>query len=545
MSTPTPHEPEDLVAEAEVSQRSGISIVWLVPLVALAIGGWLAYKAFSERGPTITIDFKDAAGVIADKTLVRYRDVQIGKVTAVRVSEDLDEVTLTAELDKKATRILGKNARFWIAQPELSITGVRGLQTLLSGVYIGVDPDTEGETQRKFIGLEKQPFIIGDREGRYFVLTSPNRGSLNRGAPVLFYGFPVGQITDFDLIEDHTEVDVRIFIDGPHDKRITEHTRFWDVSGIDVEMSADGINVKTKSMAAILIGGITFGDPPGSKAAEPAAERTRFKLYPSRHEAFKPKYTRRRYLVHFHESVRGLNVGAPVEFRGAKMGEVVDIRAQFHTKELAFRIPVYVDIEPERFEIFGKIATDKIKRVSNFQTLIGRGLRAQLRTGSLLTGQKLIEIDMHPEAEAVEVTYEDGLLVIPTVPTVLDTVTEKVTDILAKIDRLPIEAIGEDLRGTLSRVRHLVEEAEIQAAIDALSSTLSEAKVLVGRLNDDVVPPLTTPLQQTSRFSNDLNTELTPQLSDVLRELQGAARAIRILSDYLEQHPDALIKGKK
>lgn len=545
MSTPTPHAAEELVAEAEVSRRSGISIVWLVPLVALAIGGWLVYKAYTEKGPTITIYFEEANGVTADKTTVRYLDVDIGKVTTVGISEDLNGVNVTADLDKAAARLLGDNARFWVAQPEISITGVRGLQTLLSGAYIGIDPDTTGKRRHHFIGLDKQPFISGDREGRYFVLTAPNRGSLNRGSPVLYRGFSVGEITDYKLVNNDTEVDMRVFIESPHYERINEHTRFWNVSGVDVELSADGVQVKTKSFASILIGGVTFGEPPGVEPGEAVAEGARLRLYASQDDAYQPHYTRRRYLVHFHESVRGLKVGAPVEFRGAQMGEVVDVRAQFHTDDISFRIPVYVDIEPERFEIIGEIPSAQAQRTDNFGILIKRGLRAQLRTGSLLTGAKLIEIDMYPDADPVDITTEDGVLVIPTIPTLLDTVTEKVTGILDKLDALPLEQIGEDLRGTLARVRHLVEEAEIQTAIDALTRTLSETETFVGDLNKKIVPPLTATLQHSKQFSGELNTEITPQLSDVMRELKGAARAIRVLSDYLEQHPDALIKGKK
>jgi len=544
VSTPPPETQEEYVAEANVSGRRGISVIWLVPLVALAVGAWLIYKAYTEKGPTITISFEEANGVVAGKTLVRYRDVEIGKVTKVGISEDLNRVTITAELDKDAERMLGENARFWVAQPEISVTGVRDLQTLLSGPYIGLDPDTEGASRYEFKGLDRQPLINEDQKGRYFNLKSPTSASLHRGAPVVFRGFSVGQIVGFNLVDDDSDVDVRVFIQSPHDERITENTRFWNVSGVDFEMSADGIKVNSKSMATILIGGITFGVPPAAKRGAPATEKTVLRLYENRTDAFKQNYTKHRFVVHFDDSVRGLNVGAPVEFRGVKMGEVVDVRAQFYADSLELRIPVYVDFEPERFEIIGELATDRDKQVSNFHKLIKRGMRAQLKTGSLLTGQKLVDINIYPNAEPVEVTYEDGLLVIPTIPTLLDSLTEKVTAILDNVERLPLEQIGEDLRGTLARVRKLVEEAEIQSAIDALTKTLGEAEVLVGKLNSEIVPPLGATLQQGERLTKRLNAETAPQLDDVLRELKDAARAIRVLSDYLEQHPDALIKGK-
>ena len=226
------------------------------------------------------------------------------------------------------------------------------------------------------------------------------------------------------------------------------------------------------------------------------------------------------------------------------MGEVVDLRAQFIADELAFRIPVYVDIEPERFEIFGELAGTDAERASNFQILVERGLRAQLRTGSLLTGQKLIEIDMHPDAEPVTIQYEGSLAIIPTIPTVLDTVTQKISGVLEKLDRLPIEEISEDLRGTMRGVRQLVEKAKIQEAINQLSGALATAEKLAEQLLDETVPALTATLKETEQFTKGLNTELSPQIDEALRELKDAARSIRIMSDYLERNPEALIKGK-
>ena len=536
--------PDQFVAEADVSSKRGISIVWLVPLVALVIGAWLTYKAYSEKGPTITVSFEEAAGVAAGKTIVRYRDVDIGVVTAVRLTDDLEGVTITAALDKGTERLLGKNTRFWVAQPEVSITGVRGLQTILSGVYLGIDPDTQGAPQRRFVGLENQPFITDDRGGRYFNLTAPNRASLAHGAPIMRQGFIVGEVVDLELDAENALVNIRIFVEAPHYQQITPQTRFWDISGFDLELSADGLKIDTRSLVSILIGGITFGSLNDSDGAKPAPEDSEYTLFATRKEAFRPTYRKRRMIVYFDESVRGLTAGAPVEFRGAKMGEVVDIRAQYDADNFTFRIPVFIDIEPERFEIIGTVDSSPETREANLQGFIDRGLRAQLKTGSLVTGKKLIEFMIIPDAEQAELVFENGMPVVPTVPTVLDSMTQKVAGILEKLERLPIEEISQHLLGTTRRVRQLVEEADVEQAIESLAGALDQAQELLAGMNQDVVPPFTATVENAEQFSRSMATEISPQLSETLRELRDAARSIRVMTDYLERHPDALIKGK-
>lgn len=546
--------PDEPTAESQLvaGTSRGVSLIWLVPVIAVLVGGWILYKSYADKGPTITIEFTSAAGVVAGKTLVRYRDVEIGKITAVAINDDLSGVTVTAELQHGSERLLGKGTRFWVEQPEVSLTGVRGLETMLSGVYIGVDPDTKGRTRRSFAGLDDAPFIGSAQGGRYFVLDSPSRAAFNRGAPVMFRGYKVGQIVSDKLVADGSHVEIRVFVQAPYHEHITADTRFWNTSGVDVEMSADGIRVRSKALVSILIGGVSFENPPDRPADDTAPEEAHYTLFENRELAFEPNYRKLPVLVYFDSSVRGLSVGAPVEFHGVRIGEVTNIRLEMVAPELTLRIPVHLAIEPQRLSLVGQMtaaqaATRAAGGDGNIRHLIALGLRAQIKTGSLLTGQKLVDFDIQRDTEPVAQHYENGVLVIPSVPTMLDSVTEKVTGILDKLQQLPLEAISEDLRGALQAARHLMENADtdIGPALKSLTRTLDEADKFAQQLNTSIGPRATATLGQADAFAARLNTDMAPQMEEALRELKDAARAIRAMSDYLERHPDALLKGKK
>jgi len=310
MPPPTP-EP---IPPAVAVRRSSVSVVWLIPLVALAIGGWLAYKTFSEQGPTVEIRFKTAAGLEAGKTKVKFKDVDIGQVTTIDVNPDLQTVTVTAQLKYGSSDYLTENTRFWVERPRVTASRVSGLETLLSGAYIAMDPVTEGSFVRSFEGLDEPPLFTTSEPGKRFVLRSASLGSLNIGSPVYYRQIQVGQVVGYQLDEDGQAVSIELFVSAPHDVLVFSDTRFWNASGVDFSLSASGIRVDTQSFLSVLIGGVSFDTPDtiegGRRPAEPDEV---FPLYPSRDEAHEKVYQRKdRYLLYFKGSVRGLSVGAPV-----------------------------------------------------------------------------------------------------------------------------------------------------------------------------------------------------------------------------------------
>jgi len=524
--------------EAVVKVRKQFSIVWVVPLVALLIGGWLAFKAISEKGPTITITFKTAEGLEAGKTKIKYKDVEVGQVQSIDLTEGGSDVTVTAELRKSAEPHLTENTRFWVERARIGAGGASGLGTLFAGAYIGTDIGKPGgKPARSFKGLELPPVITTGLPGSHFALRAEKLGSLDIGSPIYYRQIKVGQVVAYELGKNGKHVDIKIFIDAPHHGDIFENTRFWNASGLDVAVDASGIRINTQSFLTMMIGGIAYDTPANLEPGAPAQEGATFKLYASREKIFEKAYVERKpWLLYFDGSVRGLAVGAPVELQGIQIGEVTDITLEFDREKLAFRIPVLIELEPERIKfIGGERALSTAERKRGMDILVARGLRAQLKTGSLLTGQLLIGLDFHSEAAPAKINWDGRYPELPTIPTPMEEITSGVTRIVEKFDKIPLEQIGKDLQQTMAN----------------LSKTTANLQTLVQKLDANVAPAATDTLKQAQttliKVDRLLNADSPTghELKRALAELADAARNISILMDYLERHPDSVIFGKE
>ncbi|RZB33806.1 MAG: paraquat-inducible protein B [Desulfobacteraceae bacterium Eth-SRB2] len=520
-------------ARAVVKPKKSISIVWIVPLVALLIGGWLAYKAITEKGPTITITFKSAEGLEAGKTKIKFKDVEVGQVEEIRLSPDLSQVVVTAQLTKDTKDYLSENTRFWVVRARVAGGGVSGLGTLFSGAYIGMDPGKPGKKARSFKGLEMPPIVTTDLPGRHFMLKPETRGSLDVGDPVYFRQIQVGQVVAYEMEKDGQAVDIKIFIHAPHHERVCKTTRFWNAGGLDVSVDAGGIKVNTESFVTIMIGGIAFETPMDSEPGPAAQENEIFRLYDRREDIYKRTYvTKTRWLLHFQGSVGGLSVGAPVKFKGIKIGEVIDIKLEFDNDAVAFRIPVEIEIEPERIAMTGKQTIDR-KRGNEF--LVEKGLRAQLKQGNLLTGQLYIDLDMYPHEPPRKIVYGGKYPELPTIPTPIEEITKGITRIVDRLEKLPLEQIGNDLRDTLAH----------------LNKSTEQLQKLMQNIDEKVAPAATATLEKTETTLTKLDRLLDAEsptgheLKRALAELADAARNISVLADYLERHPDSLVFGKE
>ncbi len=551
-------EPGDLerLPQATVvpPKRGRISVIWIIPVLAAVVAIGIAVQRIRSEGPTITVIFSAAEGIEAGKTLVKYKDVTIGRVTQVELTNDFAKVRVTAKIAKHAAGLMVEDAKFWIVQPTISLSGVSGLSTLLSGNYIGFGPGKSTQSQDNFTGLDVAPVITEERGGQ-FALKANDLGSLEIGSPVYYRRLPVGQVIAYELAPDGNTVQIRIFVKAPYDTYVYPETRFWNASGVDVSVGADGVNVRTESLVALLIGGLAFDIPPFEPPSGPAAANTLFTLYNDRTAAMKaPDATARRYALYFKESLRGLAVGAPVTLLGLPAGEVTSIGLEFDEAKANVRPRVVITFFPERLMAyastkadargFAPALKDEQKRRAFLRRLIeDRGLRGQLKSGSLLTGQLYVAFDYYPKAPKVKVNLSQEEPELPVVPGTLVELEEKVGGIVDKIDKLPLEAIARDLKKDL----------------EDLDRTLTSANKLISNADAQLVPGLKTGIEDlrktlaaVERAANSADTSLLgsnapaqQELRDALQEFARAARSLRILTDQLERQPSSVIRGKR
>lgn len=548
-----------------IKKKSGISMVWLIPLVTALIGGWLIYKTMSEKGPQITITFKTAEGIEEGKTKIKYKDIEIGVVNNIHFNDDFSEVIVHAEMEKDSEQFLKRGTHFWVVKPRLTLRGATGLDTLLSGAYIEIEPG-QGAIQNQFIGLEMPPVIKADVPGKKITMLTYNLSSIDTGSPIYYQGILSGEVLGWELGNDHKSIFVYGFIKAPHDKLIQSNTKFWNVSGVDVSIGSEGINLKTESIESLLYGGIAFENPKNLEAVKSDVEELVYTLYDNykqiKEEAFTKKVT---FILFFDGSVRGLNVDAPVEFKGIKVGSVLDIRLEFDSRDSSFRIPVLIEIEPERF--IEKGGGEILSSTESFQNMIDRGLRARLQSGSLLTGQLYVDLVMDPSTPVRLVGENYTFPELPTIPAALEQITSSVQNILAKIEKMGLEQIGEEFLETLKGANRMMADAsefiskpEIETAVTDLKESLYSLKSILNKL-DQRVDPIALNLenavgearqallkvQDTMEVVDNLLEYDSPfqnRFMELADELAEMSRSIRIFMDLLERNPNSIIFGK-
>lgn len=544
-----------------VRQARHISLIWLVPVIAALIGIGLAIKTISEKGPTIVIHFASAEGLEAGKTRIKYKDVDVGRVEAIQLDKDLSQVKVIAEMVPEVKPYLTAKTRFWIVRARVSAGEVSGLGTLFSGVYIGMDPGREGEEERVFKGLEIPPVVTLDMPGRYFSLRAKSLGSLDTGSPIYYRQIKVGQVVRYQIQPNGTAVDVQIFIRSPYDRQVNQNTRFWNASGLDFRLDTSGVRIKTESLLTLIEGGIAFETPSYLEKGAAVKEGHTFTLYDSYEQIDEPAYTRKFFFVaYFDETVRGLNIGAPVEFRGIKIGEVINFKLEFNPTEASFRIPVLCAVELDRIEMEGKSGKDKEvskeKQMAIIRRLVQKGLRAQLRTGTLLTGQLYVNLGIFPDAEPAKLRLAGSYPVLPTVPEPVQEIATSLTKLLSRLEKLPIEQIGHDLGDSVRHAKRLLGSKDLASAIVALNQSLEQLQRFTVRLNTDLTPQMADLLKQSTQAMASgrkaltaaekvlrADSPLTYELRETLKELGKAARAVGSLADLLERNPQALIYG--
>ncbi|MFJ2280359.1 intermembrane transport protein PqiB [Pseudomonas sp. NPDC087803] len=518
------------------TRRFSISLVWIVPIVAVLVGISLVVHNLLQEGPSIVVNFKTGSGLTANKTEVKYRNVVIGQVTDVELSGDQKSVDATIKLSKQAETFTREDSHFWVVRPRIGAGGVSGIDTLLSGDYIGADIGQSDSRAKHFKGLENPPPITYGEPGKRFMLHAPDLGSLDIGSPVYYRKIPVGQVVTYTLNPEGKGVDIEVFIHSPNDAFVTENTRFWNASGIDINVGANGFAVKTESLSTMLVGGIAFRAPDYSPNDVAASDDKDFELFADQQTALAPPNGKAQYMVlRFDQSLRGLKVDAPVEFLGMEIGRVVGINLDFDAKKRSFPLNVGIVIYPQRLgQAYKKMLTefkhdpnDEAAGIRLLGTFVDNGLRAQARSGNLLTGQLYIALDFFPKAEKVAFDATARPVVLPTVPGSLEQLQEKLEAVVDKLNKLPVERIAGNLDSNLVELRKGLQQFNAKT-LPSVQTTLAD-------------------VSKTLQSASSTLAEDSPQrekLTETLDELGRMSRSLRELSDYLGRHPESLIRGR-
>jgi paraquat-inducible protein B len=538
-----PHpEIEELPAAVPARSLWGrLPLVWILPIVVVLAGAFVVIREKIAQGTSIEIRFQNAEGLEANKTKVRYKDVDIGEVREIRVGDDRKEVIVTAAIRGNAKAYLVEDTRFWVVRPRISGAGVSGLATLVSGAYISVDVGQSAAKRDHFVGLEVPPIVTADLPGREFVLHADDLGSLDIGSSVFYRHITAGQVVGYTLDPGGTGVTIKAFINSPFDMYVTGDTRFWQASGIDMSINADGVKLRTESLASILEGGVAFGNPPGAGAARVAAD-TGFTLFSDQDRAMRPLETEiRSFVMYFSGTLRGLSPGAPVELHGISVGEVksVDVQYDEHAGSLAF--PVMVELYPQRLRGHPPQAgratvplTAESDSRALINSLVAHGLRAELKTGNLLTGQKFVSLDMHRDVPKEKVSWAEQPAIFPTISSGLDDIQDSVGVIAKKLSKVPFDQLSARLIG----------------AMNSLDQTLKSADQLLHNVDSNLAPQVQATLgeaQAALKNARELlgqDAPLENDLGSTLLQVSRAAKSISALVDYLERHPESLLRGK-
>ena len=543
------------VPRATTRRSRRISAIWIIPLVAVAIGAWLAWDTWSKQGPTIRISFDTGEGLQAGQSQLKYRDIVFGTVKSLELAPDHTHVIVTVATTHEAKPLLTDQAIFWVVKPRLFAGNVSGLETLLSGSYIGMVPGVAGgNAQHKFVGQEDPPVLQANEPGHTFVLKAKKLGSISLGSPVFFRDLAVGEVLGWDIADMAEYVTIRAFVRAPYDSYVHDETRFWNASGVSVRLAGAGVEVQMESLKALLLGGIAFETPMTEKPSQVSLENHVFPLFRDQQRAEAASYTRKVPLVsYFPGSVSGLARGSEVTMHGLVIGRVTDVRLAYDPDKDIVVAPVRYEVEPQRINGLGQRIYDTDEQA--VEAVLKKGLRASLQSGSLITGQQNVALDFVTEAPMAPVTKEGGDFVLPTTEGGgFAGIASSANDLLNKVSTIPFDQIGKSLGGILKSVNDATQGPQLKKALTDLSAMIASAQAMMQRLDTKQLPQLTAELEKTLTSANKLvlsldsgygdNTKFNRDLDRLLAQTTDAVQSMRALADLLARHPEALVKGR-
>jgi paraquat-inducible protein B len=531
---------EEELPSARSRPRKWFSWIWIAPLLALGVVVWLGIRALADRGPMITISFSDAEGIQAGDTKIRHKDVDLGTVESVYLSSDMSRVFVRARVRRSVTPHLTANTRFWIVRPRVGIGGISGLSTLVSGSYIEMYPGN-GDPKRSFVGLDDPPALTPDAPGRSFTLRTDDLGSLTGGSPISYRGVPVGEVEGFQLDAAGKQINVYAFIRAPYEKFVTPQTRFWNSGGIDVAVGVQGLRFRASSWQQLISGGVSFDTPDSALNTKESDAGTAFQLYENQYDAQRdPRGRKLEYRVIFAGGAGDIGPGTSVQLQGAEVGQVTQARLQFDDISQSLITRVTLEIDPSRVEIAHAredVAGDPAAALATrLEKLVAHGLRAHLVAANFLTGGKVLSLDLVNDAKPARIEQREGFAELPS------TSATDISTILASVQSL------------LHHINTAAAGPELGHAIKELDRTLTHLDQVTGELEPQI-KPLMAALRETAESAqrtlqaanNVLGTSAASgaDLPRLIRELTETARSLRDLTDYLDRHPESLLRGRK
>jgi len=440
-----------------IRRRRVISGVWLIPLFALLVGAWFVYWEWANRGFEVTVQFHNAEGIVAKKTKLRYRDIDVGEVEEVVLSDDLQSVDVRLRVQKTVENILREDTQFWVVRPRISSGGITGLGTLLSGAYISLSAgDKSLKKHFDFVGLQEPPITPASVPGRRVQLISDRGDALRVGQPIHYNGFRVGKIEQVNFDAKRARLNAQAFIESPYHELLNSSSRFWRTGGLGIETDSSGLKIRAGSMESVVFGGVSFGQPDGVKIGKQVGDNHRFDLFPDRQSIdINPYQHALYYLLLYPGSARGLQVGASVEFRGTRIGNVEQVSfdllssQQFaEVTDVAFPVPILIRIEPARLmgeDTEEQLAFSKVALAD----AVRKGMRATVKQGNLITGDYYISMEPLAEEGEGELHALGDYMVMPSSVSGLDKLSDSAMAAFAKIESLPVEQTLQQINASL------------------------------------------------------------------------------------------------
>ncbi|MGY0399485.1 MAG: PqiB family protein [Ostreibacterium sp.] len=545
------------VTKAGIKNNLSLNHVWWIPIIAFIAVIYLATKHFASQGPLITLHFATAEGMVINKTQLRYKNVVIGQVEKIKLDDEYKNIIVSVRVNKDSEGLLRQNTQFWVVKPRISVAGVSGLGTLLSGAYITLDPDKnmEHDFRNEFEGLATPPIVPQDKPGLRLTLLTEKASSLIPGTAVYYKGLKVGSVDRVYFSKDYLWVKADIFIASPHDLLIKQTTKFWSASGISIKAGTAGVDVEMESVEALVAGGIVFETPVTLQKQVKVNNSAEYVLYSNRKQAFEQNYGKKRYYVtYFNSSVKGLQTGSPVMIQGIEVGRVKDIQLAFDKQTGKTHIPVLFEVYDNRLGIANSVALgSKEKMNTTVSQQLLAGLQTRMETANLLTGAKYISLvlgDQHVfKQQILKTDPVTGYPILPSTPESFDAITSGVSRLITKLNQLPLNKIASNIDTLLKNANDKVNAIDIGNTLAALTQLLKGGQVLakdasktLKKFNNSVTTLTKVAEKTLSGLSPD--APLYYNLNNTLNGLNETLGSLKAITDMLDRTPNALIFGE-